>query len=69
MNNIVAVQFDKLFQDSKSLSIKRTFSGNVTDSDFYEFSILKNNFGFAFPVLILSVNMKRPMFIGVEQNG
>jgi len=68
MHNIIPVAFDKLFKNRKSSLIKRTLSSDFTDSDFDEFSILKNDFGFAFLFLILSVNMNRFMFIGVEQN-
>jgi len=68
MNNIVTVFFDKLLEDCKSSSVKRTLSGDLADSDFDEFPILKNDFGLAFPFLILSMNMNRLMFVGVEQD-
>ena len=68
MNNIVSVLFDKLLKFCKFAPVKRTLSGDPTDSDFDEFSVLKNDFGLAFLFLILSMNMDRFVFIGVEQD-
>ena len=68
VHNVITVAFDKLFECRKSSFIKRTLSGNLTDSDFDEFSVLKNNLGFTFSFLVLSVNVNRLMFIGIEQD-
>jgi len=68
VDNIVAVKFDELFEFRQFSSIKWTLSCDFTDSDFDKLPILKNDFRFAFSVLVFSVNMNRLMFVGIKQD-